>query len=80
MNSSIEACTQPDPRASSPLPAFSPDLILANQIAYGQVHCAEALGVPLHIISNIPWLPSKVGRKCQVRQGAADGHAAVGQC
>ena len=36
--------------------AFRPDVIVANQLAYGQVHCAEALGAPLQMIYTIPWL------------------------
>eukprot|EP00878_Enallax_costatus_P007471 GHUV01007824.1.p1 GENE.GHUV01007824.1~~GHUV01007824.1.p1 ORF type:complete len:613 (+),score=211.59 GHUV01007824.1:409-2247(+) len=39
--------------------AFGPDLILANQLAYGQVHAAEKLGVPLHVILTIPWVPTR---------------------
>lgn len=33
--------------------AFAPDLVIANQLAYGAVHCAEALGVPLHVIYTV---------------------------
>lgn len=32
---------------------FRPDLIVANQLAYGQAHCAEALGAPLHMIYTV---------------------------
>eukprot|EP00775_Hariotina_reticulata_P002108 gene2108-2427_t len=39
-------------------PLYKPDLIVANQLAYGQVHVAERLGVPLHIILTIPWRPT----------------------
>ncbi|GLC42175.1 hypothetical protein PLESTM_001300200 [Pleodorina starrii] len=38
--------------------AFKPDLLIATAITYGAVHCAEALGVPLHVISTIPWRPT----------------------
>ncbi|KAF6260083.1 hypothetical protein COO60DRAFT_931819 [Scenedesmus sp. NREL 46B-D3] len=37
---------------------WKPDIILANQLAYGQVHVAEKLRVPLHILLTIPWLPT----------------------
>eukprot|EP00877_Chromochloris_zofingiensis_P007758 jgi/Chrzof1/3235/Cz12g16290.t1 len=38
--------------------SFKPDLIIANQLAYGQIHCAEKLGVPLHMVYTIPWIPT----------------------
>ncbi|WIA34522.1 hypothetical protein OEZ86_012845 [Tetradesmus obliquus] len=37
---------------------WQPDIILANQLAYGQVHVAEKLQVPLHILLTIPWMPT----------------------
>lgn len=29
---------------------FSPDAIISNPIAHAHIHCAEALGVPLHLM------------------------------
>jgi len=40
---------------------LQPSLIITTPITYGAAHVAEALGgVPLHVISAVPWLPSKV--------------------
>ncbi|PNW80878.1 hypothetical protein CHLRE_07g333450v5 [Chlamydomonas reinhardtii] len=38
---------------------YKPDLVVATAITYGAVHVAEALGVPLHVISTIPWRPTQ---------------------
>jgi sterol 3beta-glucosyltransferase len=43
------ACTQPDPLDSS-AKEFHADAIIANPVAYGHVHCAEALSIPLHLM------------------------------
>ncbi|KAG2441956.1 hypothetical protein HYH02_009750 [Chlamydomonas schloesseri] len=43
-------------RAGEP---YKPDLVVATAITYGAVHVAEALGVPLHVISTIPWRPTQ---------------------
>jgi len=46
-----QACTQTaDPSA---LP-FIADAIIANPPAFAHVHCAEALGIPVHITSSEP--------------------------
>lgn len=38
---------------------FKPDLVIGTAITYGAVHCAEALGAACHVISTIPWRPTK---------------------
>ncbi|KAK5072447.1 hypothetical protein LTR51_005083 [Lithohypha guttulata] len=38
---------------------FVADAIIANPPALGHIHCAEALGVPLHIFFTMPWSPTK---------------------
>ena len=38
---------------------FLPDSIIANPVAYGHIHCAEALKVPLHLMFPQPWVPTK---------------------
>jgi len=40
---------------------LQPSLIITTPITYGVPAVAEALHVPLHIISAVPWVPSKVG-------------------
>jgi hypothetical protein len=54
---------------------FRPNLIVANQLAYGQAHCAEALGVPLHMIYTVGAAAGGGGRAS--RGGAA--HAPDGR-
>ena len=49
------ACTEPDPNGSSP---FTAHAIISNPVTYGHVHCAEALGIPLHIMFPQPWSPT----------------------
>ncbi len=44
----------------SPPCAPQPDLVIGTAITYGAVHCAEALGAACHVISTIPWRPTKV--------------------
>lgn len=29
---------------------FKADVIISNPVTYGHVHCAEALGIPLHLM------------------------------
>ena len=52
--STWRACTEPDPERPG-APAFRADAIVANPPSYGHIHCAEALGVPLHMIFTMPW-------------------------
>ncbi|XP_051139750.1 sterol 3-beta-glucosyltransferase UGT80B1 isoform X2 [Andrographis paniculata] len=55
IESLLPACTEPDPITGEP---FSAQAIIANPPAYGHVHVAEALGVPLHIFFTMPWTPT----------------------
>ena len=64
INSCWGACVLPDPGPDPgpepgsipefdcrhvPLP-FTADAIISNPVTYGHIHCAEALGVPLHLM------------------------------
>lgn len=52
--STWRACTEKDPdRADAP--PFIADAIIANPPSYGHLHCAEALGIPLHVVFTMPW-------------------------
>ncbi|KNA15791.1 hypothetical protein SOVF_094980 isoform A [Spinacia oleracea] len=55
IESLLPACTEPDVETSVP---FRAQAIIANPPAYGHVHAAEALGVPLHILFTMPWTPT----------------------
>jgi UDP:flavonoid glycosyltransferase YjiC (YdhE family) len=43
---------QPDLQSGRP---FVADAIIANPPSFAHIHCAEALGVPLHIMFTMPW-------------------------
>ena len=53
--STIKACTEPDPADENAEP-FHADCIIANPVSFGHIHCAEALGVPLHLFFPNPWV------------------------
>lgn len=48
----LPACTQPDLHSGIP---FQAQAIIANPPAYGHVHVAEHLKIPLHIFFTMPW-------------------------
>lgn len=55
INSLLPACIQPHKTGGVP---FKAQAIIANPPAYGHVHVAEALQVPLHIFFTMPWTPT----------------------
>ncbi|WCJ43353.1 Sterol 3-beta-glucosyltransferase UGT80B1 [Euphorbia peplus] len=55
IESLLPACTEPDVETGAP---FKAQAIIANPPAYGHVHVAEALGVPIHIFFTMPWTPT----------------------
>ncbi|CAL1363100.1 unnamed protein product [Linum trigynum] len=55
IESLLPACTEPDPETGV---SFKAQAIIANPPAYGHVHVAEALGVPIHIFFTMPWTPT----------------------
>ena len=54
----IRACTEPDPADPSAEP-FHADVVMANPMSFGHIHCAEALGVPLHLFFPNPWVATE---------------------
>ena len=52
------ACTACDPEDPIQRP-FMADAIISNPVAYGHIHVAEALSIPLHIMFPQPWSPTK---------------------
>eukprot|EP00884_Botryococcus_braunii_P017693 jgi/Botrbrau1/4607/Bobra.60_2s0092.1 len=58
VRSTYPACTEPDPEEDGGTP-FTAQVIIANPPVYGHIHCAEKLGIPLHIIFTMPWSPTK---------------------
>ncbi|XP_024530866.1 sterol 3-beta-glucosyltransferase UGT80A2 [Selaginella moellendorffii] len=55
VNSLYPACTEPNEDTLVP---FRAQAIIANPPAYGHVHVAEALNVPIHIYFTMPWTPT----------------------
>eukprot|EP00246_Nothoceros_aenigmaticus_P007732 TRINITY_DN2175_c0_g1_i1.p1 TRINITY_DN2175_c0_g1~~TRINITY_DN2175_c0_g1_i1.p1 ORF type:complete len:817 (+),score=138.87 TRINITY_DN2175_c0_g1_i1:213-2453(+) len=51
----LPACVEPDGAGGRP---FRADAIIANPPAYGHVHVAEALKIPIHIFFTMPWTPT----------------------
>ncbi|KAH9212963.1 putative sterol glucosyltransferase [Leptodontidium sp. 2 PMI_412] len=51
-----KSCIEPDPETNVP---FVAEVIIANPPSFAHVHCAQALGVPLHLMFTMPWSPTK---------------------
>ncbi|OTB04466.1 glycosyltransferase family 1 protein [Hypoxylon sp. CI-4A] len=47
-----KSCIEPDPKTGRP---FVANAIIANPPSFAHVHCAQALGVPLHLMFTMPW-------------------------
>ncbi|RBR07234.1 uncharacterized protein FIESC28_10733 [Fusarium coffeatum] len=47
-----DSCIQPDHANGSP---FVADAIIANPPSFAHIHCAQALGVPVHLMFTMPW-------------------------
>ncbi|KAI6779104.1 Sterol 3-beta-glucosyltransferase UGT80B1 [Emericellopsis cladophorae] len=47
-----QSCLQPDPLTGEP---FVADAIIANPPSFAHVHCAQALGIPVHLMFTMPW-------------------------
>ncbi|KXJ86093.1 glycosyltransferase family 28 domain-containing protein [Microdochium bolleyi] len=47
-----DSCVEPDAITGAP---FVADAIVANPPSFAHVHCAQALGVPAHIMFTMPW-------------------------
>lgn len=47
-----KSCLEPDPLTGEP---FAADAIIANPPSFAHIHCAEALGIPVHLMFTMPW-------------------------
>ncbi|KAH7078641.1 hypothetical protein BKA63DRAFT_600939 [Paraphoma chrysanthemicola] len=47
-----QACVEPDLKSQHP---FVADAIIANPPSFAHIHCAQALGIPLHLMFTMPW-------------------------
>ncbi|KAM0325766.1 hypothetical protein ACHAQA_007067 [Verticillium albo-atrum] len=50
------SCIEADPETGTP---FVADAIIANPPGFAHVHCAQALGVPLHVMFTMPWTSTR---------------------
>ncbi|GJC83735.1 sterol 3-beta-glucosyltransferase UGT80A2 [Colletotrichum liriopes] len=50
------SCVRPDPASNVP---FVADAIIANPPSFAHVHCAQALGIPVHLMFTMPWTSTK---------------------
>ncbi|KAL1884035.1 hypothetical protein Daus18300_000144 [Diaporthe australafricana] len=46
------SCSHPDPQTGDP---FVADAIIANPPSFAHIHCAQALGIPVHLMFTMPW-------------------------
>ncbi|CAG8954861.1 hypothetical protein HYFRA_00008547 [Hymenoscyphus fraxineus] len=50
------SCLDPDPKTNIP---FVAEAIIANPPSFAHVHCAQALGVPVHLMFTMPWTATR---------------------
>lgn len=50
-----KSCIADDPATSTP---FVADAIIANPPSFAHIHCAQALGIPVHLMFTMPWSPT----------------------
>lgn len=50
------SCIGEDPASHTPFVAHA---IIANPSSFAHVHCAQALGIPLHLMSTMPWTSTR---------------------
>ncbi|KAF5672275.1 putative sterol glucosyltransferase [Fusarium heterosporum] len=50
------SCIEPDELTGQP---FVADAIIANPPSFAHIHCAQALGVPLHLMFTMPWTSTR---------------------
>ncbi|KAL5404067.1 hypothetical protein PMIN06_005350 [Paraphaeosphaeria minitans] len=51
-----KSCIEPAPGESRP---FVADAIIANPPSFAHIHCAQALGIPLHLMFTMPWTSTR---------------------
>ncbi|KLO81264.1 putative sterol glucosyltransferase [Fusarium fujikuroi] len=50
------SCIEPDELTGRP---FVADAIIANPPSFAHIHCAQALGIPLHLMFTMPWTSTR---------------------
>ncbi|KAI9703540.1 MAG: hypothetical protein M1820_005844 [Bogoriella megaspora] len=55
----IEGNQAPDATPEPDAQPFIADAIIANPPSFAHIHCAEKLGIPLHMMFTMPWSPTQ---------------------
>lgn len=53
------SCIEPDRESGRP---FVADAIIANPPSFAHIHCAQALGIPVHMMFTMPWSSTRFFR------------------
>ncbi|KAJ5826653.1 hypothetical protein N7447_003416 [Penicillium robsamsonii] len=56
LNGCWDSCLKPDQNDTKP---FVADAIIANPPSFAHVHCAQALGIPVHLMFTMPWTSTR---------------------
>lgn len=56
LNGCWDSCIKPDPISGAP---FVAEAIIANPPSFAHVHCAQALGIPVHLMFTMPWTATR---------------------
>ncbi|KAF7538095.1 hypothetical protein G7054_g3267 [Neopestalotiopsis clavispora] len=51
------SCIEADPKSGIP---FVANAIIANPPSFAHIHCAQALGIPLHLMFTMPWTSTRM--------------------
>ncbi|KAH8748650.1 hypothetical protein F5883DRAFT_633690 [Diaporthe sp. PMI_573] len=54
-----KSCIEPDRKSGRP---FVADAIIANPPSFAHIHCAQALGIPVHLMFTMPWSSTRFFR------------------
>jgi UDP:flavonoid glycosyltransferase YjiC (YdhE family) len=58
-NDDLSELSENDPGSEPAARPFVADCIIANPPSFAHIHCAEKLGIPLHIMSTMPYSPTQ---------------------
>jgi hypothetical protein len=50
------SCIDPDPSTGAP---FVAEAIIANPPSFAHMHCAQAMGIPVHLMFTMPWTATR---------------------
>ena len=56
LDGSWKSCIEADHSSNKP---FVADAIIANPPSFAHVHCAQAMGIPVHLMFTMPWTSTR---------------------